>query len=124
MGAAKVLPQVAILKAVALAVQGHSFKNLGGIDQIEDMPREQADVFPVKGTVFEVMAEELKNLNIETDGTVGDVVFKTFGFARGTEENHDCAHDVGCNCHGHFISPRLASERILNYANDPIVLTA
>lgn len=105
-----------LIRAVAMAVMGHSMKDLGGIDRIEDLYFKDVAELPAAGTVFATIAEELQTCGVETDGTVGSVM-KAFGFEYGSRKAADAAHEIGCHCHGEFISPSIASERILNLIN-------
>jgi hypothetical protein len=109
------LTGIALLYAVAEDVSKHDFKNLGGIDRIEYRPAGEAATLPSIGTVFEVMDESLRAHGRNTDGTAGDIIEKLLGFPKNTTENDEAIHEIGCNCHGEFISPKLASQRILNY---------
>ena len=88
-------------------------KNLGGIQRIEGWTKEKVADLPVAETVFEIMAQQLEIMGIYTDGTVGGVM-EALGYVRGSQEAKNVAHEIGCDCHGEFISPLMASQRILN----------
>jgi hypothetical protein len=102
-----------LLKLIASDIATHSMRNLGGIDRIEHRPDAEIDALPVDATVFGVIADSLTGLGIETDRTVGGVM-EALGFTRLSESAHHYAHEIGCGCHGEFISPSIASQRILN----------
>lgn len=107
------LPRNQLIRIVAAAVASHNMRNLGGIDRIEDLPLKEVDELPVAGTLFEVVSNELQVCGIETDGTVG-AVMEALGFKRGSAQAAHYAHEIGCHCHGQFISPSIGSQRILN----------
>lgn len=102
-----------LLKLIASDIAAHPMRNLGGIDRIEHRPQEEVDHLPVAGTVFETIADSLKDVGIETDRTVGGVM-EVLGHPRMSLSAHHYAHEIGCGCHGPFISPSIASQRVLN----------
>lgn len=103
-----------LIKAVACAVKIHSMNNLGGIDKIEELKHAEVDDLPITGTVFAVMADKARVLGIEVDDTVGGVITALYGLERGSALVREYAHEIGCNCHGDYISPDIAAARILN----------
>jgi len=108
-----------LLKLVAEHVGSHPMGNLGGIDLIEHRPLHEVDKLDVgKETVFSVMADQLEMLGVATDRTVGGVMEK-LGFPRSSFEAREAAHEIGCTCHGPYISPHIASQRILNLIQQP-----
>ena len=107
------LPKEELLKLIASDIAALPMNNLGGIDRIEHRPQEEVDQLPVAGTVFETIADSLKDVGIETDRTVGGVM-EALGFPRMSLSAHHYAHEIGCGCHGPFISPAIASQRVLN----------
>lgn len=113
----KKLTRKQLLMSVADAVTALSMRNLGGIDQIESIPAGNVATLPIFNTVFGVIAEKARILGVEVGDTVGSVMQTVFGLKIGSIEAADQAHEVGCACHGNFISPLMASERIRNFAN-------
>jgi hypothetical protein len=112
----KELSRKELLGIIAADIATHSMRNLGGIDRIEHRPQEEVDHLPVAGTVFETIAGSLKQIGVDTDNTVGGVM-EALGFPRMSVEAHHYAHEIGCGCHGEFISPAIASQRVLNLAH-------
>lgn len=102
-----------LLRLIAADIAAHPMRNLGGIDRIEERPQEEVDHLPVYGTVFEVIADSLMGLGVPTDYTVGGVM-EALGFDRMSVAAHHYAHEIGCGCHGEYISPLIAAPRVLN----------
>lgn len=101
------------LEMIAQAIERHDLKNLGGIERIEHLHAAAVDELPIAGTIFASINEVLGQLNIATDETVGGVM-KELGFARESDEAAMAAHEIGCYCHGEYISPPMAAQRIRN----------
>lgn len=114
--AAQTLPRKAFIEALASAIEGHGVKNLGGIERIEDMRQEDVAELPIAGTVFDVIATEARLLGKTVDNTVGGVM-EVLGFERGSAFAADQAHEIGCYCHGEFISSIMAAGRVRNLVN-------
>ncbi len=112
------LPRDELLKLIASDIAALPMNNLGGIDRIEHRPQEEVDHLPVAGTVFETIANSLKDVGIATDQTVGGVM-DALGFPRMSQSAHHYAHEIGCGCHGAFISPAIAAQRVLNLTKAP-----
>ena len=107
------LTKAELREKVAQAIERHDFKNLGGIDRIESLRGKDVDQLPIEGTVFAVIADELMSFGLPTDQTVGGVM-EALGMKRGSTLAIEQTHEIGCSCHGEFISPLIAGERIRN----------
>ena len=102
-----------LIREVAAAVARHPMNNLGGIERIEELHSKDVADLPIAGTLFEIIAQQQRLLGKTVDDTVGGVM-EAFGLERYSDTAAYWAHEVGCNCHGPFVSPDAVSARILN----------
>jgi hypothetical protein len=103
----------AMLERIAETVGKLSHRNLGGFDSIEDKKATNVSQLRVAGTVFEEIAKALAKEGLPTDGTIGSVMHM-LGYDYASEEAADQAHEIGCYCHGDYMDPVMAAQRILN----------
>jgi len=104
-----------MLEKIAVALNKHDMRNLGGFDRLEDrIGKAVAEISIGTNSVFSLIAEKLQmEAGIATDGTVGGVM-EALGYDRYSDEAAKQAHEIGCHCHGNFISPGIAAQRIRN----------
>ena len=104
-----------MLEKIACAIEQHGMKNLGGFDRIEDLTGKAVAELPIgEGTIFALIAGVLAEVaHIITDGTVGGVM-EALGYERESDEAAAMAHEIGCRCHGLYISTMMAAARVRN----------
>ena len=103
-----------IIESIAQKIERLPMRGLGGIEAIEGLHFNELGQHDIAGTVFAVISQELADRGIEQDGTLGSVM-EGLGFDRKDEDTlSNAAHELGCYCHGEFISPQIAADRLRN----------